>query len=556
MIVRELLTLLGFTVDNASYDRAAKSYDSLQGKMLQQQKSGQQAALATQKAGQAASTAARGTGALGQAVGMLQRFAATAGLSTMVKSMIDMASNANETSNVLESVFGKDKLKGIEDWSAKAGEAMGRSRFSLQQYASQLGAVLAPVTKTPEEALRMSKSLAELSVDLGSFFNTTDEDAMRALRSGLTGEYESLKRYGVVLNDTTLQEIANQRGIKKKLTQMTIAEKTELRYAAIVQRTKAAQGDAAKTLDGFANSSKAFKESLKEIGTVMGKTVLPTVNKLLKWARDGISWFAKVAQQSHLLEVAFVTLAGVAGVLALEFYGAFVLPALAIGALIILVDDLWTAMEGGESVLGKVLGKDSNLLLGLRTLRDEVERFDAIAVWDSFVDGAGNAVWAVGELIKELIRLAEYIPVIWAAKKVLQATGVVGPDEERKSFSQRLAERQAEQGAQLGREAADRAARTKERERTAKYGPRTYSAVPAYSTASPYGFNAVTGTVDAPMAAAPAAGGGAPVVVNSAPPNVTININGDPAVVKKVVNETLDGRAKKDAAALGGRGRS
>ena len=556
MIVRELLTLLGFTVDKASYDKAAKSYDALQGKLTQQQKGAQGAALATQKQGQAAAQAARGTGMLGQALGMMQRFAAQAGLSTMVKGMIEMASNANETSNVLESVFGKDKLKGIEDWSMKSAEAMGRSRFSLQQYASQLGAVLAPVSKTPEEALRMSKAFAELSVDLGSFFNTTDEDAMRALRSGLTGEYESLKRYGVVLNDTTLQEIANQRGIKKKLTQMTIAEKTELRYAAIMQRTKAAQGDAAKTLDGFANSSKAFKESMKEIGTVMGKTVLPYVNKLLKFARDGVHWFSQVTQQSHVLEVAFVALAGIAGVLALEFYGAFIPPALAIGALVLLIDDLWTAMEGGKSVLGEVLGEDSNLLLGLRTLRDEIERFDAIAVWESFVAGAGNAVWAVGELIKKIIKLADYIPVIWAAKTALRAAGVLGPEEEEKSFSQKLAERQAEQGARIGAGAADRAAQRAEREREAKYGPRQYSAVPAYASASPYGFNAVTGTVDAPVGTAPGAGTGMPApTVNMAPTTIIIN-GGDVAHVERVVKKVNEDERKKTAAALGGRGRS
>ena len=467
--------------------------------------------------------------------------------------MIELASNANETSNVLESVFGKDKVKAIEDWSARSAEAMGRSRFSLQQYASQLGAVLAPVSKTPEDALRMSKAFAELAVDLGSFFNTTDEDAMRALRSGLTGEYESLKRYGVVLNDTTLQEIAHKQGIKKKITQLSVAEKTELRYLAIMERTKAAQGDAAKTLDGFANSSKAFKEAMKEISTVMGKAVLPTVNKLLKLMRDGVRWFAQVAQQSHVLEVAFVALAGIAGILALEFYGAFIPPALAIGALVLLIDDLWTAMEGGESVLGEVLGEDSNLLLGLRTLRDEVERFDAIAVWDSFVAGAGNAVWAVGELIKSIIKLADYIPVIWAAKTALRAAGVLGPEEEEKSFADKLAERQAAQGRQIGADAADRATRRTEREREAKYGPRQYSAVPAYQTASPYGFNAVTGMVDAPVGTAPGAGAPpapGPITVNN---TTTINVaNGDPAAIERA----MDKRDKRTAAAVGGRGRS
>src|SRR3982750_3920051 len=112
MIVRELLTLLGFTVDKASYDKAKKAYDSLQGSMAAQQRVGQNAAGQTQKQGRAvadaAQQAAKGTNMLGQALGMMQRFAAQAGISGLLKQYTTLASDANETFSALKELFGEE----------------------------------------------------------------------------------------------------------------------------------------------------------------------------------------------------------------------------------------------------------------------------------------------------------------------------------------------------------------------------------------------------------------------------------------------------------------
>lgn len=584
MIVRELLTLLGFTIDQASYQKAQKAYDSLQGKLTQQQKVGQAANEALKKQGQAAAEAAKGTNMLGQALGMMQRFAAQAGLQATLQQFVQFASSADETQNVIKQLFGDAGLAEVTAWSETMGAAMGRSKYSLQQFASTLGAVIQPIAKSDEQAQAMAQSLAELSVDLGSFFNTRDEDAMAALRSGLTGEYESLKRYGVVLNDTTLQEIARAKGLKKKVSQMTAAEKTELRYAAILQRTERVKGDAIRTSEGFANSSKAIKEAMKDLGTEMAKSVLPKIEKLILFARNALRWFNKTAKGTKILQTAMYALAGVTAILAAEFYAAFILPALAIGALIIVVEDLWTTLEGGQSILRDIIdgmfgeGTTAQVLAWIDAtfgpLFEELDKLDARGIWQTFADGADNAGFAVQRLIEKMIELLSWINPVTAAWKGMaaagRAVGILDDDSVEQSramgrgmnapaaesISDELALRMQQQRDAIAAGVARRNANRAERARQEKYGAASFNMEEAANRGPivPY---ASGPAVYAPMAPAPAAeggGGGAPAV-NLAAPTIIIN-GGDTAAVKRVVKETMQEERKKTIAAVGGRGRS
>jgi hypothetical protein len=493
----------------------------------------------------------------------------------MLMNFTELASSADETQNVIKQLFGDRGLKEVSDWSESMGAAMGRSKYSLQQYASTLGAVIQPIAKSDEQAQAMAQSLAELSVDLGSFFNTTDEDAMRALRSGLTGEYESLKRYGVVLNDTTLQEIASAKGLRKKVTQMTAAEKAELRYEAILKRTERVKGDAIRTGDGFANSSKAIKEALKDLGTEMAKTVLPKLEKLIRFGRDALRGFNKMTKGTHVLEVAMYTLAGVAAVLAAEFYSAFILPALAVGALILVVDDLWATLEGGESVMRDVLdgmfgeGTTAQVVAWIKAtfgpLFAELDKLDARGVWDTFAAGVDNAGFAVERLIDKLIDLLGWLNPIEAGLRGLEAVNVIdrgakGRTTRRgldaplaESLADELALRQAEQSANIARDVAARKARREERAREEKYGPRQYSVLPVEQAA---GYGVLMAPLPAAAPSAPAGGGATgPTTVTIHGPTININ-GGDTAAVKRAVAEAAEAERKKTAAALGKRGRS
>jgi hypothetical protein len=562
MIVRELITLLGFSVDRSSYDKAAKAYDQMQGKMAQgAQTATKQAQLQAQQT----------SNVLGQALGMAQRFAAQFQLSSMLRGFVTMASDANETTNALAQLFGPAGQAQVEAWSQTMGATMGRSQYDLQMYASRLGSVLGPVTKSREEAQRMAQSLSELSVDLASFFNTSDEQAMMALRSGLTGEYESLKRFGVVLNDATLAEVAHARGIKKKVTQMTVAEKTELRYAAIIERTKAAQGDAARTGDGFANASKALAAGLKDVGIKMAKTVIPMAERLVRWARDAVTWFNKVASQSRVLESAFIALAGVAAVLALEFYGAFILPAAAVAALILLIDEVWTTLKGGDTYLRKfldaMLGAE-NAEAAIQKLREAFEylqKLDAQGIWETFAMGADLGAQAVGrlaakfaELIPGLKLMKEAFETAHAAAKFMTGHGddAEGRTKTQGMGAQRMTEaehRAAREAEQLANIAAGSAARKEERTKR-EHAASQYQVTPGGPLAFPMPMGGEGyGVLAAPIAAG--AGQPAQMTVTFGAPVVTIVNPKNTAETEQAVTTALVKERKTTAAAIGGRGR-
>jgi len=582
VIVRELLTLLGFTVDKASYDKASKTYDSMADRAVANAKATKQAAGALGHLGQQAQQAARGSGMLGQALGMVQRFSAQAGISHLLKQYTTLASDANETRGALTQLFGEDQITAVEKWSEVQGAAMGRSKYDLQTYAARLGSVLGPVTESREEAQKMAQSLSELSVDLASFFNTRDEDAMAALRAGLTGEMESLKRYGIVVNEATLLEVAQKQGIKKKVTQMTVAEKTQLRYAAIVARSSAAQGDAVRTSEGMANSTKALKAQLKTLGIDAAKKVVPVIEKFVRIGRDAAAAFVVLAGKSNVLESAMWTLAAVAGVLALEFYGAFILPAIGVLALIVVVDELITLFRGGKTVVGEFFnmfagaGKADeyirNLAAGFQILNEEMG-----TAWSQF-----RATWGDTNLIKAIfvswdviledlgIRFGDWLTEVFlkplrAIQGVLRAIGInVGPD---------LASYERASGRDLGAgvETTEQTRYRRFQERVARSGGAPTEAgfgtglnQRQYATGRQLGAGTLMGgagaTTAAPAAvgarAAPAAGGGAVVVpVSTAAPTIHIH-GGDSTKIRRVILDVLNDKAKAEMAAAGGKGRS
>jgi len=324
MILRDLLARLGLQVDPKGFRQADRSIE------------GVATSLRTLVAGLAAVAGAAGFGKL-----------------------IGLASDANETLNVLSASFGQNTDDVIE-WAGTTAKEVGRSEFRLREMAGTLGALLNPLMEgNSEAAAEMSKGLAALAVDLGSFFNATDDEALIALRAGISGESEPLKRFGVVLTEAALQQQALNEGIGKSVKSMTIAEKTALRYRTILAFTQAAQGDAAKTSEGFANASKALGDALRDLGTRIGLSALPTVEKLIRRARDMVGGFAEVVRTSNLAEGALGAVAiaaAIAGVALVRPFlpalGVFLKTAIGVGLLALVIDDILTLFRGGRSVIG------------------------------------------------------------------------------------------------------------------------------------------------------------------------------------------------------------
>jgi hypothetical protein len=102
----------------------------------------------------------------------------------------------------------------------------------------------------------MSTSMVGLASDLASFNNTDPAEALEALRAGLTGETEPLKRYGINLNDATLKAEAMRLGLDTTGSTLSANTKAQAAYSLIMQQSSLAQGDFARTSAGLANQQR------------------------------------------------------------------------------------------------------------------------------------------------------------------------------------------------------------------------------------------------------------------------------------------------------------
>lgn len=217
----------------------------------------------------AAQKAAGGVGDLG---GKILGFAgALASAATVMKALdfLSVASAVNETTNILQVGFGKS-AGAVDAWAASTADAMGRSHQQIRNATGSLQAMLAPMIGSKEQAGEMSKGFAKLAVDLGSFFNVADDDALLALRSGLAGESEPMRKFGVTMTEAALNAFALEKGLGRTTKEMSEGEKVALRYEFIMAKTTLAQGDAVRTADSFENSLKGLRGEMDNLQASLG----------------------------------------------------------------------------------------------------------------------------------------------------------------------------------------------------------------------------------------------------------------------------------------------
>ena len=129
---------------------------------------------------------------------------------------------------------------------------------------------------------KMAKTLTGLAGDMASFYNVSHDVAQTALNSIYTGETESLKKFGVVMTEANLQQYAYSKGITKQVSAMSQLEKVYLRYSYVLNSTKNAQGDFARTSGSWANQVRLLKEQFSQLLGILGKGLVSVLNPIVK----------------------------------------------------------------------------------------------------------------------------------------------------------------------------------------------------------------------------------------------------------------------------------
>jgi hypothetical protein len=198
--------------------------------------------------------------------------------------LIKPAMDAQEAASKFNTIFGRNSEQ-VREWADRLGQDIGRSSRSLQSMATDVMALVSPMAATREAAIRMSEGAVQAAQDLASFHNAEVPEALAAIRSGLTGEAEPLKRFGILLSDAAMQEYALAQGIRTKVSDMSSAEKLQLRYNMILAGMGEAQGDAQRTSGSLTNQMRALHDVMSDNATEIGERMVPGLTDLVSSLR-------------------------------------------------------------------------------------------------------------------------------------------------------------------------------------------------------------------------------------------------------------------------------
>lgn len=202
------------------------------------------------------------------------------------KEAINAASDLEEVQNVVDTTFGEQGAAKVESWAKKAGQQFGLTETQAKRFTSTLGAMMKSAGLAGDEIVGMSTDMAGLAADMASFYNLDFDTAFQKIRSGISGETEPLKQLGVNMSVANLEAFALQKGLDKTFSEMTQGEQVMLRYQYLMQATADAQGDFAKTADGFANSERRIETAIETIKTKGGEILMNVIGPLTTGLAD------------------------------------------------------------------------------------------------------------------------------------------------------------------------------------------------------------------------------------------------------------------------------
>ena len=200
---------------------------------------------------------------------------------------VQKASDLNETISKTNVIFG-DAARTVQAFADNAARALGQTRQQALDAAATFGTFGKSAGLVGTELANFSTKFVTLATDLASFNNTSPEEAVLALGAALRGEAEPIRRFGVLMNDAALKQVALEMGIYDGNGALTAQQKVLASSELLFRQTTDAQGDFERTSGGLANQQRILRASIDDIVTTLGELLLPLFTKFVTFVNDHI----------------------------------------------------------------------------------------------------------------------------------------------------------------------------------------------------------------------------------------------------------------------------
>jgi len=229
-----------------------------------------------------------------------------------MKKAIDAASDLEETVGKFNVVFAEHS-KQAESMADVLVDSYAMSTREAKQYLSSIQDLLVPMGMAADKAILMSNEVVKLSADLASFNNVPTATAMADIQSALVGNFETMKKYGVVLNETVIKQEALNQGIWNGKGMVDANTKAQIAYQLMLKGSAAALGDQQRTMGSYANQMKQLKANIEDIAAAVGDELLPQVTEWVNQINIAIGQNPEIIKQMGEFAKNILTLAASMG---------------------------------------------------------------------------------------------------------------------------------------------------------------------------------------------------------------------------------------------------
>lgn len=201
------------------------------------------------------------------------------------KGAITESSDLNESLNAIKVTY-KDSAAGIASLGDTAAQRIGLSKSAFNGLAVQFSAFATTVAGSGGDVVGVIDELSTRGADFASVMNLDVNEAMRLFQSGLAGETEPLRKFGIDLSAAAVEAYALSAGIWDGAGTMTEAQKVQARYGALMEQTSKTQGDFSNTSEELANAQRIASAEFANAQAKLGDGLRPVMTDLTNLAID------------------------------------------------------------------------------------------------------------------------------------------------------------------------------------------------------------------------------------------------------------------------------
>jgi len=228
------------------------------------------------------------------------------------KEMFRLGSSAEETASKFRTVFGEQRARELDTFLDGFSRLAGLTKSAGRDMLANFGAVLQGAGIAADASAQMSESLVRLTGDLTSFNDVPIEQAFAAIRSGVTGESEPLKRFGIVLRAVEVDQRALLNTGKETTKALTEQDRVVARTQLIYEKAGKAVGDLARTQDSAANRARRLNARFAQARETIAVGLLPALERLIPIFEELATKAERFANKTAGAVQALLDLAGIA----------------------------------------------------------------------------------------------------------------------------------------------------------------------------------------------------------------------------------------------------